>query len=392
MNMDYMFLHVFILWLNALATTVLVGAVVFQSAVLQGALAVWGPASMEAETVRAEGRRHLRSWIAVCIILLVIVSAIDLILRAQMMSRRPLSQVITILPLVLVKTHFGKVWFDKMAVLTLFALLWLFLANKPRWGVTLFLWIAAAGLCFTASLSGHAADSGDWSFPVLVDWVHFVMVSIWVGGLFPLRLILPKLVRPLEKQFRLKLEADVLRRFSTLAVVSVLLVVLSGVFNAWLRLHAFSNLFSTAYGITLLFKLMLVLPLLGLGAVNRVYTRPALLRLAGQPLRESGVQRFAHRVIVYLGGGWQASETEDRRLERGFLSEQIAMMHLKLLVAVQCLVAVLVLVVAVMLTQTSPPPRPESVSSATVSDSMAGSMNHSMDEPSMNEGHVRQKM
>jgi len=382
MNMDYVSLHVFILWLNALAIAVLVGTVVFHTTVLQGALAVWGPASTEAEGVRAEGRRHLRSWMAVCIILLVIVSAIDLILRAQMMSRRPLSQVITILPLVLVKTHIGKVWFYKIGDLTLFALLWFFIAKKPRPVMTVFLWIASAELCLTASLSGHAADSGDWSIPVLVDWTHCVMVSIWVGGLFPLRLILPKLVLQLEKQHRLTLEAAALQRFSTLAVVSVLLVVLSGICSAWLRLHTFSNLFSTAYGITLLFKLVLVLPLLGLGAVNRVYTRPALLRLAGQPLRESGVQRFAHRIIVYLGGGWQGSETEDRRLERGFLTEQIAMIHLKLVVAVQCLVALLVLVVAVTLTQTSPPPRPESVSSAAVSDSMAGSMNHSMDEPS----------
>ena len=352
MNMDYMAFHVFILWLNIVAIVLLVGGVVFCSTVLGGGAAALEPSS--AAAVRAEGRRALRRWIVVGVLLLCVVSALDLALRTQMMSRKPLFEIAAILPKVLLQTHIGSVWLFKIGLLALLAVLGVLVAARPSpatWGL---LWISAAALCLTSTLSGHAADKGDLSLPVLVDWTHFFTLSIWAGGLFPLRWLLPKLAAPLEKSQRLKFEAGLLGRFSTMAVLAVALLTLSGVVNAWLRLQSPSNLFSTAYGVTLLFKLVFILPLLGLGAVNRYYVRPCLLRLAGEAVPESFGQRWGHRLMNVLGGGG----ADEPRLQSGYHSEQMTMIHLKLFVAVECVVALMVLALAALLTQTPPPGPP----------------------------------
>jgi len=381
MNMEYMYPHLFVLWLNILATVLLVGAVAFRSMVLNGALMVPEVSSTERTEVQAESQRRLRRWIAVCVILLVVVSVFDLVLRTQMMSRKPLSAVGAILPMVLVKSHIGKVWCFKMADLALFGLLWLFVKEQPRSGVQPLLLLASAGLCLSLTLSGHPADKGDFSLPVLADWTHLAMVSWWVGGLFSLRLLFPKLLPHFEKKNRVKFESAVLQRFSTCAVIAVSLLLLSGIYTAWLRFQTVSDVVSTSYGITLLFKLAFFLPLLVLGAINRYYTRPSLQRLAGEVVQVSWVERYGTWAISFLGGG--SDEPDHRRLQLRYNSEQMAMVHLKMFVAVQCLVALVVLALATALTQTSPPKRVP-VTAPGQSSGMTGSMDHSsMEPPSM---------
>lgn len=111
---------------------------------------------------------------------LLAIGGIDLVLRSQMISGRPLSEVWTFLPTVLVKSHFGKVWMARTILLCLLAVASMIKMPRKE-GLAL---MASGFLLLTASLSGHAADSGALSLPVIVDWLHLVAISAWIGGLF----------------------------------------------------------------------------------------------------------------------------------------------------------------------------------------------------------------
>jgi copper transport protein len=113
------------------------------------------------------------------------------------------------------------------------------------------------------------------SLPSLDDWLHLVVVSIWIGGLAYFVTGM-RVVHQVEGVLRTRLTSLLIVRFSTLALSCVGLLGLTGLYSAILRVGSFSALFSTLYGDTLLIKLALAGPLLLLGAYNLLVLSPRL--------------------------------------------------------------------------------------------------------------------
>jgi copper transport protein len=127
----------------------------------------------------------------------------------------------------------------------------------------------AAGIVFTPGLSGHASVSGTGS--VIADAAHVQAAAIWTGGLAFLVLGLV-----LTGSRRWQLAATSVPRFSTTAVVSVAILIVAGTINGYLQVRAWRGLWETEYGILLLVKVGLVLPLLAMGAYNNRFAVPRL--------------------------------------------------------------------------------------------------------------------
>ena len=119
-------------------------------------------------------------------------------------------------------------------------------------------WLVPAAVVATAATiaaAGHAAASGP--IDLLVDALHALTAAFWVGGLAALA----ALGRSVEPR--------VLHRFSTLAMASVLTLVVTGTLNSLRHLTAVEQLWLTRYGLTLLIKLSLVAGTLAVAAVSR---------------------------------------------------------------------------------------------------------------------------
>jgi putative copper export protein/mono/diheme cytochrome c family protein len=165
------------------------------------------------------------------------------------------------IPVVLMRTHFGTIWTVRCVALALVVFLSLARATALR-ALCLLLTL---GIALTISLTSHAADWGDLSPSVAVDWAHMVAASAWTGGLIGLIIMLccRGLAWPPE------LLGSVGRRFSRLAGPCLFVVVLTGTYGAWAQLGTVSALWSSTYGRVLLVKLLGVVALVGFGAVNR---------------------------------------------------------------------------------------------------------------------------
>lgn len=277
---SHILLHSLVRWMDLAGMSLLMGGLVFRTLVVS-------PSPGQAYSLE-----RLLPF------LLLVIGLGDLALRSQMISGQPLGQVWPFLPAVLFKSHFGKVWMARMFLLCLLGTTAI-IKGRTREGIAV---TAGAFLLLTASLSGHAADSGDFSLAVLVDWLHLLAVSAWVGGL----LFLGRLLR---KEVMLPASPTLItsaRRFSALAGYCVIVVLATGGYQIWHQVGSLDALFKTPYGQALLVKLVIVLFLLGLGATNRYYILPQLVRreaeesatAAGGPLR-----KLLHTLSLEIGIG-----------------------------------------------------------------------------------------
>jgi copper transport protein len=149
-------------------------------------------------------------------------------------------------------------------------------------------WNRWAGLGFslllllTISLESHAAGEAQPLLPVAADWVHMLAVSVWVGGLFSF-LAAMRLVRRQDCAECTRFTAFLIPHFTVLAMSSVGLLVVTGVYASILHIENLDELVSSAYGQALVLKIMIVGLMLAIGAIHFLFTTPRMRRAAAQP-------------------------------------------------------------------------------------------------------------
>jgi copper transport protein len=151
--------------------------------------------------------------------------------------------------------------------------------------------LLAAGLVFTPGLSGHASVVGLGS--VVADAAHVQAAAVWTGGLAFLAAGLL-----LTRTDRWQLAATAVPRFSTTAVLSVAVLLVAGAINGYLQVRVFRGLWETEYGVLLLIKIGLVLPLLAIGAYNNRFAVPRLREQIASVVER---RRFLRLAGVELG-------------------------------------------------------------------------------------------
>jgi cytochrome c oxidase assembly factor CtaG/putative copper export protein len=112
------------------------------------------------------------------------------------------------------------------------------------------------------ALQGHAGGTASHDAATSAIWLHIVFAAIWLGGLLTLALS----ARTLDAGRIVPLIA----RYSTLAIVSFVVVAASGYVSAEIRVGTLGNLFTT-YGILVLVKVTALVALGGFGVVQRRY-------------------------------------------------------------------------------------------------------------------------
>src|SRR6266567_1088391 len=226
--------------------------------------------------------------------------AIWLAAVAYNMSGMPLEQAISrdTLGLVLSKTVFGRLWVWRFGLAVAFGVLlvatWRTSHNRLRLA---FACVAVAAL-YLGSLAwaGHAA-AGAGSQRLLQlpsDVVHLFAAGGWLGAL-------PGLVFFLRRSPSLNAAAQAAGRFSTLGVVCVGALLLSGLVNAWFLVGDVPALFGTNYGRLLLAKLVVFAGVVTLAAINRLSLTPQLGRedaRARHSLARNATVEIAGGVVV----------------------------------------------------------------------------------------------
>ncbi|MDE2484151.1 MAG: CopD family protein [candidate division NC10 bacterium] len=287
-------------WLNFIGLSMLIGTLAFRLLLVRSVVLP----RQEFETVE----RPLRRLEAGSFVLVALASVGELILRTQMMSGGRLAELNVTLPVVLLQTHFGAVWLVRLGFVGLLGLVWgLGRTTTPQSQRAIMLSLSAATvIALTTSLSGHAGDWGDLTMPVLIDWIHLVAVSIWIGGLFTFGFLFQRLAAPPGTEEEARGLVTIGRPFSRMAAYCVFTLLVAGLFNAWLQVGSLQPLVTTSYGLTLLVKVFLVGLVLALAAVNRYYFLPLLRDPDGARTQ------LLVKTIGRLGGAWLVGAGRDQ--------------------------------------------------------------------------------
>jgi putative copper resistance protein D len=166
-------------------------------------------------------------------------------------------------------------------------------------GAWLLVAIAATSL---PALAGHSAGLGDHALAMTAGVAHSVAAVVWMGGLIALGAHAARRDLPLQRP---------VQRFSTIALVAIILLAASGFANAYTRLDAPSQLFTTGYGQVLLLKTGLIVGLAMLGWVlrQRVISTLGQASRAAVFARIAGLELLIMSVAIGLGVALASSPT-----------------------------------------------------------------------------------
>ncbi|WP_420864085.1 copper resistance CopC/CopD family protein [Streptomyces deccanensis] len=124
--------------------------------------------------------------------------------------------------------------------------------------------LLSVGLAGTWAAAEHASAGIQVPVAMTSSVLHLLAMAVWLGGLTALLTVLYRAPRTLT--------AAVVDRFSRLAFASVVVLVVTGVYQSWRGLGSWSAFTSTAYGEVLVAKLVAVLMLLVAAAFSRRWT------------------------------------------------------------------------------------------------------------------------
>ncbi len=171
-------------------------------------------------------------------------------------------------------TRLGLIWLARLALAAL--AIWLAMGRPAAWKVWLG-YVSALALMLSVSLTSHAATEALPLLPVIDDWIHILGMTVWLGGLVYLLTGL-RAIFQLEPRQRTRLSSLLMARFSSMALISVGVIGVTGLISASLRVGTLQALLTSIYGHALLFKQIFVAGLLALAGVNLVIISPRLKR------------------------------------------------------------------------------------------------------------------
>ncbi|MGH3913559.1 MAG: FixH family protein [Pseudonocardiaceae bacterium] len=295
------------------ALALLIGAAFF--------LAGWWP---EGSRYPAMRRLVWSAWSA-----LVVATGVVLLLFGPQLTQAPLSSAVDLdLLSITLETRMGAAVLVRLLLLALIApLLALLLARLASpmpggraWRVGGVLG-GAALLAATWSVAGHSAVGRQAVIALPVDVVHLVAMGVWLGGLVVLCGVL-------LRTGEIATMRSVGPAFSRAALVCVAALVVTGSYQSWRQVGSPTALVTTSYGWLLVGKVVLVILLIGIGALSRAWV---------------------HR---YYGEAPQRSISAKRRARRGPGRQEVA--RLRRMVGAEAGIAAVVLAVTAVLVTNQP--------------------------------------
>lgn len=182
----------------------------------------------------------------------------------------------------LTQTQLGQILTAQIVLVALVALLAWAILGRVTGAIVLGMAATAAGL---TGLMGHSGLHAGHTSASVSLFIHLLAVGVWVGGLIAM---CSHVMRHPDDA------AMAIRRFSTLALVCVIVLAESGLLNASLRIDGVASLITTPYGTLILAKAVLLAALIVFGWRQRRHVVPtgdrvSLVRFAGYEVLLMGI-------------------------------------------------------------------------------------------------------
>ena len=203
-------------------------------------------------------------------------------------SLRSVFDLATLVPLFRV-TAFGRAIVDLELCFALFAVaawisLWLDRPEREHRSLaelvaTFGALVGAAAVLIVPGAAGHAAQTSPRGLTLVFDWLHLASGSVWLGGLIGLLVVWASL----GAARRVAALADVVPRFSNVALGSVVLLAGTGIGETIEHMPAVNALWETGFGQAILVKTGLLGTAALIASGNLLRSKPRLVAAGDRP-------------------------------------------------------------------------------------------------------------
>jgi len=135
----------------------------------------------------------------------------------------------------------------------------------------------------------------------IITWIHLVSAAVWVGGSLFFGAVLAPVLRKMSMSLeeRIQFMIKVGRRFNKIAIPSLIILIVTGVYKS----HPFFTkpelLLSSDYGYLLLIKILLVIALIITFAIHvRIIRKEVEEKIMSKEMTETQIQKLRKKIII----------------------------------------------------------------------------------------------
>jgi len=134
----------------------------------------------------------------------------------------------------------------------------------------------------------------------LITWAHLISASIWVGGSLFIGVVLAPLLKTMSESVeeRLGIMIRVGRKFNKIAIPSLGILIVTGLYNSQYILSKPETIFSTNYGMILTIKIILVTALIVTYAIHiRIIRFDVEKKIETKAMSQESIQKLRSKII-----------------------------------------------------------------------------------------------
>jgi len=135
----------------------------------------------------------------------------------------------------------------------------------------------------------------------IITWIHLIAASIWVGGSLFIGIVFSPLLKTMTNSIeeRMQIMIRVGKRFNKVAVPSLIILMITGLYTSHTLIGKPDLLISTSYGTFLIIKIILVIALIITYAVHvRVIRKDVEEKIMSNQMPESEIQKLRKKIII----------------------------------------------------------------------------------------------
>lgn len=135
----------------------------------------------------------------------------------------------------------------------------------------------------------------------IITWIHLVAAAIWVGGSIFIGIVFSPILKTITTSMdeRIQIMIKVGKRFNKIAVPSLIILMVTGLYNSHLLLSKPDLLMATSYGVFLTVKIILVIALIITYAIHvRVIRKDVENQIMSGQMTANQIQKLRKKIII----------------------------------------------------------------------------------------------
>ena len=232
-------------------------------------------------------------------------------------------------PFDVIETTFGSTWLTRMILTIILIGIWFWIERKKQisFKTQLPMLVFALALIATTTMMGHGAST-EMAPPIILDYVHNLLSSIWIGGVIFLGFVILPSITKLDANVRDKITISLIPRFSGMIIISLGILIITGPMLLWFLDSNVSSLTESTYGKLIMLKIAIASAMIAFGGFYQIrFTQQAkkdlkstaIFKKLKKPLRfEAGLGIALLAVVALLvNSSLPAGEVQSVSAEQG---------------------------------------------------------------------------